>query len=83
MGSSEIRLVIVDDHSIFRDGVRRTLSLEEDFKVIGVNPFSTEEFRLYFYRTGSSPVPTEALIPLVSALESEMSQIRGASFSEE
>lgn len=66
------------------DEKRVTIQMwREDFKVIGVNPFSTEEFRLSFYRTGSSPVPTEALIPLVSALESEMSQIRGASFSEE
>ena len=35
MDSSEIRLGVVDDHPIFRDGVRRTLTLEDDFKVIG------------------------------------------------
>jgi DNA-binding NarL/FixJ family response regulator len=35
MGSSEIRLGVVDDHSIFRDGVKRALTLEDDFKVIG------------------------------------------------
>ena len=35
MGSSEIRLAVVDDHSIFRDGVKRALTLEDDFKVIG------------------------------------------------
>ena len=35
MDSSEIRIGVVDDHPIFRDGARRTLMLEEDFKVIG------------------------------------------------
>ena len=35
MDSSEIRLGVVDDHPIFRDGARRTLMLEDDFKVIG------------------------------------------------
>ena len=35
MGSSEIRLGVVDDHSLFRDGVRKALSLEDDLKVIG------------------------------------------------
>ena len=35
MGSSEIRLAVVDDHSIFRYGVKRTLLLEDDFNVIG------------------------------------------------
>jgi two-component system, NarL family, nitrate/nitrite response regulator NarL len=35
MDTSEIRLGVVDDHPIFRDGARRTLMLEDDFKVIG------------------------------------------------
>ena len=35
MDASEIRLGVVDDHPIFRDGVRRALTLEDDFKVIG------------------------------------------------
>jgi two-component system, NarL family, nitrate/nitrite response regulator NarL len=35
MDTSEIRIGVVDDHPIFRDGARRTLMLEEDFKVIG------------------------------------------------
>ena len=35
MGSSEIRLAVVDDHSIFRDGLKRALTLEDNFKVIG------------------------------------------------
>ena len=35
MDSSDIRLGVIDDHSIFRDGVKRALTLEDDFKVIG------------------------------------------------
>ena len=31
----EITLVIIDDHPLFRQGVADTLSLEEDFKLIG------------------------------------------------
>lgn len=32
---SEITLIIVDDHPLFRQGVADTLALEEDFRVIG------------------------------------------------
>jgi DNA-binding NarL/FixJ family response regulator len=35
MDSKKIRLVIADDHTIFRDGLRRLLELEEDFEVVG------------------------------------------------
>src|SRR5262249_10958541 len=31
----QIRLVIADDHPIFRDGLRRLLESEEDYKVVG------------------------------------------------
>ncbi len=30
-----IRIVIADDHPIFRDGLRRLLSLENDFEIVG------------------------------------------------
>ena len=30
----EIRIMIVDDHQIFRTGLRRPLELEEDFNII-------------------------------------------------
>src|SRR5438046_5723945 len=33
-GDEFIRIVIADDHPIFRDGLRKLLSLEDDFKVI-------------------------------------------------
>src|ERR1035437_8003654 len=32
---SKIRFVVADDHPIFRDGLCRLLSLEEDFEVVG------------------------------------------------
>lgn len=31
---AKIRIAIADDHAIFRDGVSRLLSLEEDFDVV-------------------------------------------------
>ena len=34
-GSSHIRIIIADDHPIVRDGLRRLLTLEEDFEVVG------------------------------------------------
>ena len=30
-----IRILIADDHPIFRDGLRKLLTLEEDFRVVG------------------------------------------------
>jgi len=33
-GSEPIRIVIADDHPIFRDGLRRLLALENDFEVV-------------------------------------------------
>ncbi len=35
MDGKKIRLVIADDHTIFRDGLRRLLDLEDDFEVVG------------------------------------------------
>ena len=34
VGENLIRIVIADDHPIFRDGLRKLLSLEEDFRVV-------------------------------------------------
>jgi two-component system, NarL family, nitrate/nitrite response regulator NarL len=34
MGSSKIRIVVADDHPIFRDGLCKLLALEEDFEVV-------------------------------------------------
>src|SRR5216683_1810438 len=34
MGINPIRILIADDHAIFRDGLRRLLATQEDFSVI-------------------------------------------------
>ena len=31
----KIKLVIVDDHTLFREGIKKILSLEEDIEIIG------------------------------------------------
>jgi DNA-binding NarL/FixJ family response regulator len=41
-----IRIVIADDHPIFRDGLRKLLSLEEDFEVVGEANDGPEVLRL-------------------------------------
>ena len=33
-GKSKIRIVVADDHPIFRDGLCKLLALEEDFQVV-------------------------------------------------
>ncbi len=35
MPGSKVRIVIADDHTIFRDGLRRLLEMEEDLLVVG------------------------------------------------
>jgi two-component system nitrate/nitrite response regulator NarL len=35
MEISSIRIIVADDHAIFRDGLRRLLATQEDFQVIG------------------------------------------------
>ncbi len=32
--TQEIRIVIIDDHPLFREGVKRILSMEQDFNVV-------------------------------------------------
>lgn len=35
METSEVKLVLADDHALFREGLKRILNMEEDFHVIG------------------------------------------------
>src|SRR5262249_20606028 len=44
--SQPIRLVIADDHPIFRDGLRRLLEAEPDLKVIGEAQDGAEAVKL-------------------------------------
>ena len=41
-----IRILIADDHPIFRDGLRRLLEAESDLKVIGEACDGTEAVRM-------------------------------------
>ena len=41
-GSGLIKIALADDHAIFRDGLRRLLSLEEDFEVVAEAKDGTE-----------------------------------------
>ena len=44
--SQPVRIVIADDHPIFRDGLRRLLEAETDLKVIGEGSDGAEAVRL-------------------------------------
>ena len=44
--SQPIRIVIADDHPIFRDGLRRLLEAEPDLKVIGEASDGAEAVKL-------------------------------------
>ncbi len=37
-GSTKIRIVVADDHPIFRDGLCKLLALEDDFEVVAQAP---------------------------------------------
>jgi len=41
-----IRILVADDHALFREGLRRILELEEDIKIIGEANDGTEAFEL-------------------------------------
>jgi two-component system response regulator DegU len=42
----EISIVLVDDHQLFREGVKRILEMEDDFKVVGEGADGEEAYRL-------------------------------------
>lgn len=42
----EISIVLVDDHQLFREGVKRILEMETDFRVIGEGSDGEEAYRL-------------------------------------
>src|SRR3954452_9091493 len=44
--SSRIRLVIVDDHPLFREGVAHTLAIEPDIEVVGQGTSAEEAIEL-------------------------------------
>jgi hypothetical protein len=49
----------------------------EDLKVIGVNPFVPEEFRISFYDNCSHPLPAERLDALADELRESLNRVKG------
>ncbi|WP_400162304.1 response regulator [Brevibacillus sp. TJ4] len=67
----ELRIVIVDDHQLFREGVKRILEMEEDFKVVGEGADGGEAFKL-----------AEEYKPDVLLMDINMPNINGVSAAE-
>ncbi|WP_188066270.1 response regulator [Brevibacillus brevis] len=67
----ELRIVIVDDHQLFREGVKRILEMEEDFKVIGEGADG-----------GEATVLAEEHKPDVLLMDINMPNINGVSAAE-
>ncbi len=42
----KIRIVVVDDHPLFREGVVRTLAVETDFEIVGQGANADEAMQL-------------------------------------
>lgn len=52
MGRSQIKVLLADDHQLFREGLKRILNMEEDLEVIGnaVTAFKSSNFAIRRYR---------------------------------
>jgi two-component system nitrate/nitrite response regulator NarL len=68
MDGSTIRLVIADDHTIFRDGLHRLLDLEEDFEVVGEAADGVEALAMVL-RHQPSILLLDLAMPKMSGLE--------------
>jgi DNA-binding NarL/FixJ family response regulator len=66
MDNHSIRIIIADDHAIFRDGLRRLLATQEDFHVIGEASDGKEAISL-----------TQSLKPDVLLLDLAMPRVPG------
>ncbi|KQL46538.1 chemotaxis protein CheY [Brevibacillus choshinensis] len=67
----ELRIVIVDDHQLFREGVKRILEMEDDFKVVGEGADG-----------GEAAVLAEEHKPDVLLMDINMPHINGVSAAE-
>ncbi|EST55396.1 chemotaxis protein CheY [Brevibacillus panacihumi W25] len=67
----ELRIVIVDDHQLFREGVKRILEMESDFKVVGEGADGGDAFKL-----------AEEYKPDVMLMDINMPNINGVSATE-
>ena len=46
MGNSQLRILLADDHAMFRDGLKRLIALESDFRVVGESGDAAATIRL-------------------------------------
>lgn len=53
----------------------------EDIKIIAVNSFEPENYRIAFYKNNVGKVPKDVLSLLITELESFVSEVPGATFS--
>jgi two-component system response regulator DegU len=67
----ELRIVIVDDHQLFREGVKRILEMEDDFRVVGEGADG-----------GEAAVLAEEHKPDVLLMDINMPNINGVSAAE-
>lgn len=44
--TTELRIILVDDHQLFRDGVKRILEMEGDFRIVGEGSDGGDAIRL-------------------------------------
>jgi DNA-binding NarL/FixJ family response regulator len=67
----EISIVLIDDHQLFREGVKRILEMEKDFRVVGEGADGEDAYRL-----------AEHHKPDVLLLDINMPNVNGVSASE-
>jgi two-component system response regulator DegU len=68
---SEISIILIDDHQLFRDGVKRILEMEPDFRVVGEGSDGEDAARL-----------AEAHQPDVMLMDINMPNMNGVSAAE-
>ncbi|NGQ95622.1 response regulator transcription factor [Brevibacillus sp. SYP-B805] len=68
---NEISIILIDDHQLFRDGVKRILEMEPDFRVVGEGSDGEDAARL-----------AEAYQPDVMLMDINMPNMNGVSAAE-